>query len=178
MNFPLIEAVEKKHRLLISSVHLTLYYQVCGLAHTEVKSKLAYLKADVFLTHATWVVFFFKRSLGSKSGMNLLELCKSGRRQSVINRANMRSLTGELRDIFFHFVVKISAGSQKQSNFCGAVLLTGRTSRNFYIWAALQGLRSFEDSSHSGSSLWEVEADILAHLSHVPWILFFPWCAK
>lgn len=82
------------------------------------------------------------------------------------------SLTGGLRDILFHFV-KILAGSQKQSNFCGAVLLTERTSWNFYIWAASWGLSSSEDSSYSGSSLWEVEVDIIAHLSHVPWLLLF-----
>lgn len=83
------------------------------------------------------------------------------------------SLTGGLKDILFHFVVKISAGSQKQSKFCSAILSTERPSCNFYIRAALWGLSSSEDSSYSGSSLWEVEVDVIAHLPRVPWLLLF-----
>lgn len=82
------------------------------------------------------------------------------------------SLTGGLKDIPFHFV-RISAGSQKQSNFCGVVLLSERTSWNFYIWAAPWSLSSSEDSGCSGSHLWGVEVDIIARLPHVPCLLLF-----
>lgn len=82
------------------------------------------------------------------------------------------SLTGGLKDILFHFV-RISAGSQKQSNFCGAVLLTERTSWNFYIRAAPWSLSSSEDSGYSGSHLWGVEVDVIARSPHVPCLLLF-----
>lgn len=82
------------------------------------------------------------------------------------------SLTGGLKYILFHFV-RISAGSQKQSNFCGAVLLTERTSWNFYIRAVPWSLSSSEDSGYSGSHLWGVEVDVIARSPHVPCLLLF-----
>lgn len=82
------------------------------------------------------------------------------------------SLTGGLKDILFHFV-RISTGSQKQSNFCGAVLLTERTSWNFYVWAAPWSLSSSEESGYSGSHLWGVEVDDTARSPSVPCLLLF-----